>query len=351
MKIRFKKLFDQHRRMWTIGLIAGTILLVAWFGWLWYKLDAAVVRTDPEAVTNSKPAVEFVNSPLTGEKVSPELAKRPILVVQIENSFEARPQSGLNKAGVIIEAIAEAGITRFSAYFQETEPSILGPVRSLRPYFIDWLLGFDANVVHVGGSTQATSMISSLGVKSLDVSGAYYRASDRYAPHNAYSSYNDLKSVMQRLGYYKASKFTPITRKVPAALEIPTARVINIDVSSSLFNVDYTYNKTCNCYLRNMAGAPHKDRESGNQLSPNVAVVLKIPQRVIDNVGHIGMDTIGSGSGYIFQDGGVIKVTWKKASRTEQIKFFDVKNQEIGLNPGQTWITVIPDTKSVNYQP
>lgn len=351
MRKRISRFISRHLKSFrTAGLVLA-LALAGWLGWLWYRIDASVVRTDPSSSTSNEVAVKFVPSPLTGISVSEELAKRPVLAAQIENSLDARPQSGLESAGVIFEAIAEGGITRFTAYWQETSPSVLGPIRSLRPYYIDWLLGFDAAVVHVGGSTQAKALVPQLGVKSLDVSGAYYRADDRFAPHNAYASYGQLVDVMKRLNYYNEPKFTPLARKAPAPLETPTASTVDVTISSSLFGIFYRYDKSCNCYLRNMSGAPHKDRESGATLSPEVVVVLKMAHSVIDGVGHMGLATIGSGEGWIFQDGDVSKVTWTKSSRTAQITFKDANGAAVALNPGQTWFTAIPLDKSVTYAP
>jgi hypothetical protein len=99
-----------------------------------------------------------------------------------------------------------------------------------------------------------------------------------------------------------------------------------------------------------MAGSSHKDRDSGRQLSPKVVVVLKSPHSVISSVGHLGIKTVGSGQGWIFQDGGVTKVTWRKSSRSGQITFTNSKGEAVGLNAGQTWISVIPTDKSVSYK-
>lgn len=348
---RLKRFFSRHTRSFRSVALVLVLVLAGWLGWLWYRIDGSVVRTDPSAQTSDDVAVKFVPSPLTGVSVSEDLAKRPILAAQIENSLDARPQSGLDSAGVVFEAIAEGGITRFTALWQEQSPSVLGPIRSLRPYYIDWLLGFDAAVVHVGGSTQAKSLVSQLGVKSLDVSGAYYRADDRFAPHNAYASYGQLVDVMKRLKYYKTPDFTPLKRKAAEPAETPKASTIDVAISSSLFDVFYRYDKGCNCYSRNVGGAPHKDRESGQTLSPEVVVVLKMKHSVIDGVGHLGLSLVGSGEGWVFQDGNVTKVTWKKSSRSAQITFADSKGNAVGLNPGQTWITAIPTDKSVTYAP
>src|SRR6202011_3278862 len=68
-------------------------------------------------------------SPLTGLQVAADLAARPITAVVIENlTPDARPQSGLSQAGVVYEANAEGGITRFLAFFLDQRPPSLGSV-------------------------------------------------------------------------------------------------------------------------------------------------------------------------------------------------------------------------------
>src|SRR5688572_2110311 len=72
------------------------------------------------------PAPTTVASNLTGLQVDPSVNERQVTAVMIENSVVARPQSGLLSAGVVFEAIAEGGITRFVALFQDDQPKYVG---------------------------------------------------------------------------------------------------------------------------------------------------------------------------------------------------------------------------------
>src|SRR5690606_9454884 len=98
-------------------------------------------ESTPEPVaTTLEPKPEPIKyySPLTGELVANESDQTaPVTAVMIENSPDARPQSGLKDAGVVYEAIAEGGITRFLAIYQNKKPELIGPVRSLRMYYVD----------------------------------------------------------------------------------------------------------------------------------------------------------------------------------------------------------------------
>lgn len=315
------------------------------------------------------PAPTTVASPLSGLQVSPADAGRTVTGIMIENSPDSRPQSGLQEAGVIFEAIAEGGITRFLTLYQETRPGYIGPVRSLRPYYIDFAGQFDAPIAHVGGSPEALAQIRG-GGKDLDQffnAGAYWRISSRYAPHNVYTSFDKLDALNASKGY-TTSTVKPWARKAektakPAANNgaqatpppAPTAAKIDMAISSYLYDSHYDYDSATNSYARSQGGAPHMaiTDEAGNttQLKPKVVVALIVPYSIVDSSGHSGYDIIGSGTAYIFQDGGVTEVNWSKTGRSEAIEFTDTAGTVVPLNPGQTWVTLLSDSTKLSYTP
>ncbi len=307
-----------------------------------------------KAVVAPKPIA--IKSPLTGAVVTAEQAKFPVTGVMVENSQEARPQSGLNEAGVVFEAVAEGGITRFLALYQETSPGSVGPIRSARPYYIDWLLGFDATYAHVGGSPDALGAIKSQGVKDMDQfanSGSYQRVKNRTAPHNVYTSLEELRALAQRKGF-ASSSFTSWPRKAEAKLKQPTAGTIDFAISSALYNANYVYDPASNTYKRSEGGKPHFQIDSGGaqtQLAPKVVVGLVMSKGLAADRSHTTYGTIGSGQAYVFQDGGVTPATWRKADAKSQITLEDSAGKPIALNAGQTWVTVVGVPTAVTYKP
>lgn len=341
----------KHKKQVYIGLgvlvlvLAGTGLALA------MRSSQTVERTDPQPQTQEKKITTAV-SPLTGLTVSPADAERPVTSIIIENSPDARPQSGLHKAGVVFESIAEGGITRFVTFYQESRPDPVGPVRSLRPYFIDWVMAYDASIAHVGGSAKALKQARQLNLKDLDQfqnGSSYYRTTDRYAPHNMYTNF-DLLDKLNKAKGYTGSDFKPVERKEPKPLKKPKAKNISINVSSYLYQVDYTYKKSCNCYLRSMAGTPHVDRESKQRIKPKNVVVLNVPVQVVAN-GYYDYDLVGKGKATVFLDGKVIKGTWHKKSRSAMLTLKHSNGKPLALNPGQTWYTAIDTDQNVEYSP
>jgi len=268
----------------------------------------------------------------------------------IENSTFARPQSGLKEAGVVYEAIAEYGITRFLALYQEANPGNIGPIRSARPYFVDWAHSYDAGYAHVGGSPDALNKIKTDGVRDLDQfynSGSYHRIDQREAPHNVYTGIQNLRDLMGSKTY-NDSKFTAWPRKADTPAKTITAKDISIGISGPTYDVKYNYDPVSNSYLRIMGGALHTDAETGIQLAPKVVIGLAAPYSLMSDGYHSSYVTVGTGAAKIFQDGTVIEATWKRDGN-ETYKFLDKDNKEIKLNAGQTWITVVGDPAAVTY--
>lgn len=343
------------RRRWAL-LAVILLAFIGAGGFGAYKLYKTVSKLPPQKaaakiVRPPKPAIE--PSRLTGLPVSPELNKRPVTGVMIENSPDARPQSGLKDAGIVFEAIAEGGITRFLALYEDAQPDYIGPVRSARPYYLDFALAFDASLAHVGGSPEALAQIRSLGVADLDqfANGQYYtRIKSRYAPHNVYTSSANLDAINAKIGH-TSSTFTSWARKKDQPLATPTARSIDLAVSSFLYNPHYEYDAVSNSYKRSEGGQPHVDERTNSQLTPKVVVALVMNYSIAGDRIHSVYDTVGSGHMYIFQDGGVTEGTWQKADRKAQFSFTDANGATIRFNSGQTWVTLVKDTAAVTYKP
>lgn len=341
---------------YKVALIAAVLVVLFGGGAVAYSVlnkpkpapKAPVVEEKQEA-----PKQTIFNSPLTGLPVSEAQTKLPVTGIMIENSPDARPQSGINQAGVVFEAIAEGGITRFLTLFQDNQPDYVGPVRSVRPYYVDWLEGFNAAVAHVGGSPEAIAKIKADGVMDLDQfynSGPYHRVSNRYAPHNMYTSLAGLIDLQKSKGR-TSSDFTGFPRKAEAASSAPNARSVDITISGALYNVHYDYDAASNSYKRVLAGKPHLDERSKEQLSPKVVIAIVVPYSIHADRIHSVYQTIGNGKAYIFQDGIAVEGTWEKTSSKTQILFKDANGAAIKLNPGQTWITATSIANNVTYRP
>lgn len=351
LKERFNNLTKKQKILLGCGIAFGVILLIVAGWFIFQKPEPPPPEPEPAAVEAPPETTEA--SRLTGIKypLEDKVNERTVTGVMIENSPDARPQSGLRDAGVVYEAVAEGGITRFLALFQDTVPTYVGPVRSVRPYYLDFLGPYDAAIAHVGGSGEALAQIRNQKIKDLDQfsnPGPYWRERTRYAPHNMYTNLQELKKVEKDKGW-KPSEYTGLERGADSkAAATPTATTINVKMSSMLYNVSYKYDKKSNSYLRSQANRPHVDAKSNKQLAPKVVIVPIIDrsQNGIYSVYKVN----GSGRVLVFQNGTVAEGTWTKKNRKGQFQLKTKDDQVLKLAPGQTWFTVAATNANVTYK-
>ena len=307
-------------------------------------------------------ADEIYYSRLTGKEVSnKDVPTQAATCIMIENSPDARPQSGLNEAGVVYEAIAEGGITRFMAIFQESKPNYIGPVRSVRLTFVEMAKPYHCSIAHVGGSDNALKTIrNNSAFRDIDQffnDKTYWRIRKRYAPHNVYTRFSMIDELNYSKGY-RTSDFKGFTRVKPDTAPEPTEQKANkivINMSSNLYSPVYNYDANSNKYLRSYAqgGAHYSQNEDGTKIqnAPDVVVAMKV-----DAVSRTGEEayadytTTGTGDATIFQNGGVISAHWTRSDKDAELRFVDASGNDIPLNRGQTWITLYPSNGKVTWE-
>lgn len=373
------------KKWWVIVLII--VILITSGVIAWWLLTKDVEELLPgggfgEGGNTSEP----IYSNLTGLEISDEsLNQSPTFCVQIPNGSTdgARPQAGLNQAAVVFEAIAETGITRFAAIFQNPSTGVIGPIRSLRPYYLDWDTPFDCTVVHDGGSAEALAVVSNGRYRNLDENFDYmWKVNDpRRLWNNVFTSPDKLLNFNRDNNYLSSNprtfvRFEPTeladlgsqaTQCPEEAEECSTpnqaTNIRTVFTNLSDYIVNYSYDATQNNYRRSYEGTgPHLTyacpanvtdlAQCGDpiQVTPNVLIVMRVQEHTMSDNYHESIQTIGEGIAYIFQNGTVTEGTWKKSSQDSQIQFHDLEGSIIKLVPGQVWISAVPQFGSVNWQ-
>lgn len=339
--------------------IALVIIIASGIG-LFAFIQQPLPKTTLGYTFTPPPEVKKYYSALTGLEVPDEASvSKPTTAIMLENSPDARPQSGLKNAEVVFEAIAEGGITRFLAIYQQEKPQLIGPVRSLRPYYLAWATPFDASIAHIGGSFLALQEVRNGSFRDIDEffnSSTYWRATDRYAPHNVYTSFERLDALNAQKNYATSNSqgfARQAIPKRPSQVEQTPgdpANSLTVDISGPLYNSSYTYDATSKHYVRSQGGAPHVDREQG-PITPKVVIVMKTKMSLGFEDGYREqIEVVGSGEAIIFQDGKVITGKWRKNSKGEQLQFTTQDDKPLALVRGQTWLTIIPDNRGVTWQ-
>lgn len=293
---------------------------------------------------------QLTKSLLDGMSYSSDLANRNPLAVSVENHPSARPQYGLSQASIVYEAITEGGITRYIAIFAPKDAKEIGPIRSARLFFMDWLVEYGAFFAHAGGNEDALANISAYKIKDLNDSRTYFW---RDSKGRAVASEHTLFSSTEKLYQYAQSKDFDINKSSFDALKFKTegpaataGKGVEINFSSAQYKVRWSYDQKTNSYLRFLAGKEDRDALTNAQLSSKNVIIQEVA-RTLQPTGNYGgenwvMTTAGSGKAHIFRDGQVLEATWKKPSRDSRTKFYDANSVEITFNPGTFWYEIIP---------
>lgn len=306
------------------------------------------------------------------------------LAVMIENSEEARPQSGLSRADIVYEALAEGWITRLMGVFYCNTPLeniTFAPVRSARTYYVDWVSEYDALYNHVGGAgrcaddtvddrAKALCQIDRYGIKDLDQFGIgfpdCYRNPDRLdhpvaTEHTMVCFSDNLYKIAAKRGWanpdengitwdknFKQWLFEDDADRT----EQGNAQNIKIVFAEGYdrYDVEWDYDQLSNTYKRKNGGVAQLDLDTQEQLAAkNVVVQLTKLTGPVDEHGHFLYATIGSGKAIIFQNGKTMIGTWSKKSRIGRTVFFDSLGKEIKFTRGLIWIELIPREQQLTY--
>lgn len=304
-------------------------------------------------------------SPFTGLKVAdPDLLQRMPAAVKISNSPLARPQSGLSKADIVIEHLAEGGITRFTAIFHSQDAERIGPVRSARLIDLELPALFDAFLVYSGAHNEVNHLIEASDFSDRTVSDerkdpGFYRLD---IPGRAYehSLFTDSELLAQ---YAEDKDWTTPPRyrgwrwsKTPAAQASP-ARTITIPYSAAYSDVTYTYDTGLAAYRRSVLGERQMDDLTKKPLLADNVVVLYVPhvstEIVEDALGDTSLQIQlwGQGRMQLYRNGTVTEGTWVRPERADPLLFADADMQPLSLKPGNVWIQIVPTDMAVTSAP
>lgn len=294
------------------------------------------------------------------------------LGVMIENHEDARPQSGINEADVTYEAVAEGGITRTLNVFMCQNYVQVGPVRSARTYFLDFISEYGDHPLyaHVGGANtsgpaDALGQIDDYGwggyndLNQFSIGfPTFWRDYNRLGhpaatEHTMYSTTDKLWAVAKSRGLTNVDKdgvpwtdgFVPYNFKNDAPSN--TSQTVHLEFwGDKAYNVDWIYDPKSNLYLRKNGGVAHIDKDTGKQLSAKNIIVLFMSERHANdgyegNV-HLLYTDKGTGKALVFMDGKEIKGTWSKASRTARTIIKDALGKEIEFDRGKIWFDILP---------
>lgn len=323
--------------------------------------------------------------------------KRRPLLVMIENHEESRPQSGLSRADIVYEAVAEGAITRLMAVFYCGQAAYalkgeydIGPVRSARTYFLDWASEYADYPLyaHVGGANCSAAdggpCTTDRRAQALEQIQAYgwLNPKNRSDMNQFALGFRICRREPDRLGHPVATEHSMYCSSEALWATAAERHLTNVNYQGDSWDEDFRswqfkddspssgsvspefdfwrdykayrvrwdYDKETNSYKRTNGGQPHIDFNTKEQLTTK-NVVIQFAKEIgpVDEHKHLLYETIGTGRALIFQDGRVVEGKWSKKTRTGRTLFFDAQGKEIKFNRGQIWIEILPTTGKVSY--
>lgn len=290
--------------------------------------------------------------PLTGLMTETEPMDRAVAVV-VNNHPQARPQSGLHKADIVYEVLAEGKVTRFLAIFESERPEKVGPVRSARDYYINLAKGYDSVFIAHGYSPEAKEMLRNGEIDHLNgiqYDGSLFKRADfRYAPHNSYITFENivkgaednkfsLEEAPKSLSFLDESEIESLSGQ-------PTEKV-EISYGNSTFDVQYQYDTDKSKYYRFSAGENTVDLDSNQPVQLDNVLIVEMNHEIVDNAGRRDINLTSGGKGYLLRKGLKTEIEWKNVDG--RILPF-INGEEAELVPGKTWINIVPSLDSVSF--
>jgi len=308
-------------------------------------------RPDSEQRETDRDEEDLSLSKFDHQPIDENVLHRAIMV-SIENTPQARPQSGIGSAPIVYEFLVEGGITRFLALFWADIQEKIGPIRSVRPYMIEIAQEYDALLLHAGASPDGFDILQKTDYTNLDqiYHGKYYwRSQQRPTPHNLYTGeyrITDYLNNMLGIEYSNRFNFEEIMIISNAKSK---AEEISIDYWGN-YEVLYEYTPEENVYKRflNSKDNPHLT-DNNDQITVKNIIVQFVETEVKDDVGRLSMNLEGKNKALFFRNGVVSEGYWEK-NGSELTKFYDANNQLITVNPGNTWIQIVPTNTNITYK-
>ncbi len=339
-----------HTPRWLFAV--GACVLVTISGLIFYFVVTGKTRRDtttsvPEAsvTTSTESVLALRPRHVDGVLVSVGEEALSLRAVMIDNQIDARPWSGVSQAQLVIEAPVEGGITRLMAFYDATTTvPMIGPVRSARPYFVEWAEGWNAMYVHVGGSNEALVKIRALGSKFHDLNEMAYgrffwKDRSRRAPHSTYTKSDSLTEASIRT---TATTSAPLVWQFQdvSTSTLATMKRISLPYGGS-YSIVWVFDQETGRYTRMLGSRAQRDAEGKTVEAMNV-VVIKTDAQVLDEVGRLRLRTVGSGDAMIYRNGQKYTARWRR-SAGEPIRFEGIDGTDMALNRGTTWIQVTTD--------
>lgn len=321
----------------------------------------------PEPIPTPTPPAPAFYHPLTGLPCEEDLSAKKPVAVMLNNLKAALPQQGNSQADIIYEVLAEGGITRMLAVYQDpSQLGQVGSVRSARQYYWEIAKGHDAVYIHAGGSPEFYNTKDRLGLFTVDGvrgyysgkdAGMFWRDRDRVPgyhydfEHSLLTSGQAITDMLAKQGLEEHSagyryEMTFADDGTPAGGSAATT--VTVPFSSYKTGV-FRYYPTGGLYMAEEYGEPYIDGNDGSQIGVTNLLVLQTTCTVVDDAGRVNVD-LSSGKGWFACGGRMIPINWEKGAAENQFQYTTETGDPLTLGRGKSYVCVIPTSKTVTAE-
>lgn len=325
--------------------------------------EATEETTVPPTTEETVPVVLYRN-PLNGEALDEQHTARPFAIV-INNIEYAQPMCSIGQADILFEMLAEGGITRCLAVFDDIEGiDHIGAIRSTRPYLVELANSLDAIFVHHGGSSDGYNKVSELGVDNLDFLGnagyVYYRDQDRLnngydLEHTSFADGDDLRDAAADWGYATEREegidYGFVFGDVGSTISGTSAAEMKVHFSEYGKTTAFTYDEDSGVYTARQYGDDIIDGNTYDLVSYRNVLMLTTEtyDYVKNGVSRVYMALVGEGTGYFACDGKVVPICWSRSGDYEPFVFTHEDGTPITFGVGNTYIAITPLGVELEY--
>jgi Protein of unknown function (DUF3048) N-terminal domain/Protein of unknown function (DUF3048) C-terminal domain/Bacterial Ig-like domain len=273
------------------------------------------------------------------------------VIIQIENSIDARPQAGMQQADIIYEYISEGSIPRLSVVYWHPLPDLVGPVRSCRLITIRLVLMYKGMIYCSGANDYVLGMVwqhpNLVNDYSHGAGNVFYRDNTtRYAPHNVMMHGTNVTTFtaqqnLPALNYDIAPKHPDATFTGDPATQI----------SVPDHGAAWQYDAGSKQYFKSQDGSAFNNIGTGRVHAKTVIVEYvnsyldTNPANRFHGYYTEAYELTGDGRADIYVDGVVVHATWHHPDPNVPAVYLDANGNPIDLDSGLTWVHVIGSEK------
>lgn len=275
---------------------------------------------------------------------------RPLAIMIGNSPEEVIHQTGLNKADIIYEANVENPFTRLMAIFNNSDETIVGPVRSSRYYFSRLAIEWSAIFAHCGGQSLKNERIVNLD--QMRYPSPYWRDKNIGGWINLFTKTQNIREKSRKIGF---------PEKVNLDNHLLNTRTLNLsggDITkisikyNQKYTISYEYKASANTYLRNINSKRHQDSKTFEQIAVSNIIIQYVPVTKIpgDGEGRLEVEVIGEGIAKVFYGGNYFLSKWIKKSKDQPTVYYDRQGKVLNLNQGSIWIHLVPEETKVWFK-